>query len=302
MDIGVNDAIGYTLSRINPFRKAASVASDYASLLKPRTVAMHLLTATAAMTAAASGMPASSKLAAVLVGGGLTAGAANALNCYFDRELDKTMARTAGRALPSGRLSPSRAMAFAVGSGVAGAFVLLMASLPAALLSISALIFYSVVYTLWLKRSTSWSTVLSAGIGAVPPLVGWLVEGARFSSVPILMAALIAIWTPLHFWALAGWRRDEYAVARLQVIPAGMRGWAPLLFIGLAAVSAWLMDAAGLGQIFAATAVLFTAGFTAIWFSAIMNKDRAAMRRPYLFSILYLAVVFALIIGGSLLR
>ena len=220
MDTGILHAVPYPLTpEVALKRRVRAHFLDYLSLLKPRVVLLHLFTAFTAMFIAARGFPEGKTLTLVLLGGGLTAGAANALNCYFDRELDKTMPRTRQRPLPTGRLSPAQALVFALACATVGLSLLAWLSLTATALAAGAFAFYVLVYTLWLKRSTALSAVLSSGVGAVPPLIGWIAVTGHFAITPFLLFALIALWTPPHFWALALVRGDEYKKAGLSVLP-----------------------------------------------------------------------------------
>ena len=193
---------------------------DYAALTKPRVVLLHLVTTAAAMFLAAGGLPRLSILTATLLGGALVAGAANVLNCYFDRDIDKMMARTLRRPLPAGRLSPDQAFTFGLIAGIAGVWVLTrFVGIGVAALAVAAMIYYVLLYTLLLKRRSSWSTVFGSGAGAFPPLIGWLAVTGRIELTPFLLFGIVALWSPPHFWSLAIFRRREYETAGLQVTP-----------------------------------------------------------------------------------
>jgi protoheme IX farnesyltransferase len=275
---------------------------DYLSLLKPRVVLLHLLTAAAAMFLAAGGFPRLQTLAAVLAGGGLSAGAANALNCYLDRRLDRDMARTRSRPLPAERLSPAGALAFGIACGCLGLVILAFSSLAAAALALAALAFYVLVYTLWLKRSTSLSAVLSSGIGAAPPLVGWIAVTGHLAATPFLLAIIIALWTPPHFWALALARAGEYKRAGLYVLPrAHPAFWITLFTLLLLLASLALAPVAGLNPFYIAPAAALGLGF--VWLALRLNTKahNESARRLYLYSIAYLVAMFALIIASEIL-
>ena len=165
---------------------------------------LHLVITAAGMFLAAKGLPTLSTLAWTLVGGGLMAGAANSLNCYFDRDLDRAMDRTRDRPLPAGRMGPEQTQRFSIILAFAGLFILnWFVSWPVAMMSVGALAYYVFLYTLWLKRHTSWSTVTGAGAGAFPPLIGWIAVTGRLELTPFLLFAMIALWSPPHFWSLA---------------------------------------------------------------------------------------------------
>jgi protoheme IX farnesyltransferase len=283
-------------------RRSARLAADYLSLLKPRVVLLHLFTAASAMFLAAGGMPSLKTLALVLAGGGLAAGAANSLNCYFDRELDRSMPRTRGRPLPAGRLSPRRALILGIVCGAAGLALLAWISLAASALALAALAFYAFVYTLWLKRNTSLSAVFSSGIGAVPPLVGWVAVTGRLSATPMLLFAIIALWTPPHFWALAIARGNEYREAGLRVLPEVRPVlWITAFVAGLVAASLVLIPAAMLGVIYIATASTLGSIYLLLALKAGTNNTAGAARTLYLYSMLYLVLLFAAMIADRII-
>jgi len=276
--------------------RGRQIALDYFSLLKPRVVLLHLFTASTAMFLAAGGLPRLKTAMLVLAGGGLVAGAANTLNCYFDRSLDATMPRTQNRPLPAGRLAPYQALVFGLVCGVVGLSLLALLSLEVAALALSALAFYVLVYTLWLKRSSSLSAVLSSGIGAVPPLIGWMAVREQLAVTPFLLFGIIALWTPPHFWALARSRGDEYKKAGLRVIP-GVRPdlWMSAFILLLMAASVLLAFSDGLGIIYVVAAATLGLGYC-LSFLRLYLRGLSGARWLYLYSILYLVLLFAAMI------
>ncbi len=281
----------------------SGILRDYLALAKPRVILLHLVTAASAMFLAVGGLPPGSTLFFTLLGGGLTAGAANALNCYFDRDLDVAMPRTQRRPLAAGRLKPNQAIAFAVITGAAGLFILSwLISLAAAALALAALAYYVVIYTLWLKRRTYWSSLIGSGAGAFSPLIGWVAVTGRIGTVPLLLAGIIILWTPPHFWSLGIFRRKEYASAGLEVIPS--RNAALWIFISavlLVAVTLILGSVAGLGLLYFVAASLLGAVLLVLAVRLWHSESLQAARRLFFYSILYLVLLFGVMIIDRLL-
>lgn len=159
-------------------------------------------------------------IAAVVIGGALAAGGANTINCWIERDRDQLMRRTLGRPLPQGEILPARALTFGIVLNVV-AFVLLAAAanLLAAMLTMSATLFYIFVYTLWLKPRTVQNIVIGGAAGAVPALVGWAAVRNSLGTPAWLLFAVVFLWTPAHFWALAIKYRDDYAAAGIPMLP-----------------------------------------------------------------------------------
>lgn len=296
MDTGLYHSVSYPLTRraeVGPHTR--TVWRDYLSLLKPRTVLLHMLTAAASMFLAAGGSPSVKIMALVLLGGGLSAGAANTLNCFFDRNLDKTMARTHNRPLPSGRLAPAQAFIFGISCAVIGLTLLAWISITAAALALGALLCYVLAYTLWLKRNTRLSAVLSSGIGAVPPLIGWIAITGHLSLTPFLLFGIIALWTPPHFWSLALARGDEYKKAGLSVLPRKPAIWITGFSVLLVAFSLALAPAADLNLLYSIPAAVIGVIFVRLALQAKIENGPRPMRILYRYSIFYLVLLFVFI-------
>jgi heme o synthase len=276
---------------------------DYPALAKPRVVALHLVTAAAAMFLAAKGLPSILVLAATLLGGGLVAGASNALNCYLDRDIDKLMARTRNRPLPAGRLSPFQALTFSGILALAGLFILSwFVSWMVAGMAAIALAYYILVYTLWLKRRTFWSSIIGSGVGGFPPLIGWLAVTGRIEITPFILFIIIALWTPSHFWSLAMYRSQDYQLAGLGVIPArNTARWIAVFSVPLVLVSFWLSIPAHMGLLYSISALLL--GIVLIILVALLqiNKDSQIARLLYWYSIFYLLVLFGAMLADRLI-
>ena len=204
--------------------RAAVTAGDrvraYVELTKPRIIELLLITTVPAMIVAAEGWPGLGLIVATLVGGTLSAAGANTLNQVLDRDIDRVMRRTASRPLPTDRVTPGHAMVFGVALGIAGfAWLWATTNLLAAVLSTAGLTFYVLVYTMWLKRTTTQNIVIGGAAGAVPPLVGWAAVTGSLALPAWFMFAIVFYWTPPHFWALSLRYRDDYAAAGVPMMP-----------------------------------------------------------------------------------
>jgi protoheme IX farnesyltransferase len=192
----------------------------YVELTKPRIIELLLITTVPAMIVAAEGWPGLGLIMATLVGGTLSAAGANTLNQVLDRDIDRVMRRTASRPLPTDRVTPGHAVVFGMALGIAGfAWLWATTNLLAALLCTAGLAFYVLVYTMWLKRTTTQNIVIGGAAGAVPPLVGWAAVTGSLALPAWFMFAIVFYWTPPHFWALSLRYRDDYAAAGVPMMP-----------------------------------------------------------------------------------
>lgn len=282
----------------------------YTSLMKLRIVELLLVTTVPAMLLAARGIPSVGLIAVVLVGGTLAAGAANALNCYIDRDIDQLMRRTARRPLPSHAVSPKAALVF--GLSLAAASIALMAvftNWPATLLTAAAIAYYDLVYTLWLKRTTPQNTVWGGVCGAMPVLIGWAAVTGSLSAPAWAMFALVFFWQPPHFYALAIRFKDDYARAGIPMLPVVASGRR----VGLETiVYAWLTVAAsaslfwlGLSWVYLGVALAVGGLFVLEahrLYRRIMRDEPLRPMRLFHWSTTYLTIVFVTIAVDALLR
>jgi protoheme IX farnesyltransferase len=201
-------------------RPLSEVARDYFQLTKPRILALLIVTGYAAMWVAARRLPDLALSFWAMLGLAISCGAANAINMWYDRDIDQVMNRTKKRPVPSGRLTADQALAFGIITG-ALSFVLLAltVNLMSAVLSLAGLLFYVCIYTMWLKRSTPQNIVIGGAAGAVPPLVGWAAVTGQVSWASVIMFLIIFMWTPPHFWALALFRNEDYRRANVPMMP-----------------------------------------------------------------------------------
>ena len=192
----------------------------YIALTKPRIIELLLVTTIPTMFVAERGVPGVWLMVATLIGGTLAAGGANAINMVVDRDIDRLMERTKGRPLVTGAMSPRAALTFAIVIEAASfAWLWTTVNLLSAVLAVAACLFYVFVYTLWLKRTSSQNIVIGGAAGAVPVLVGWSAVTNSLGWAPVLLFAVIFVWTPPHFWALAFKYRDDYAAADVPMLP-----------------------------------------------------------------------------------
>ena len=209
---------GTSLARSN--QNFTEVIRSYYQLTKPRIIPLLLITTAASMWIASKGKVDPFLLLVTLLGGTLAAASAQVLNCIYDRDIDYTMTRTRKRPIPSGRVQPRHALIFATVLGVLSFSLLaIFANLLAALLAISGIVFYMLIYTHWLKRHTTQNIVIGGAAGSIPPLVGWAAVTGELSFIPWLLFGLIFLWTPPHFWALALMIKDDYAEVGIPMLP-----------------------------------------------------------------------------------
>ncbi len=294
---------------ISPLASVAGVSEasvgDYVALLKPRVMSLVVFTALVGlMVAPAHIHPVIGFTALLCIAVG--AGAAGALNMWYDADIDAVMTRTAERPIPRRRIAPGEALAFGSVLAVGAVVVmgLLVSWLAAALLAFT-IFFYVVVYTMWLKRSTPQNIVIGGAAGAFPPVIGWAAATGSVAVEPCLLFLIIFFWTPPHFWALSLLRADDYARARVPMLPvvAGLEETRRQIliysFVLLAAGAApWLLGYAGTA--FGITALVAGAIMvTLAWRVRVEREDEAAnqaARQLFGFSILYLFVLFAVLL------
>jgi protoheme IX farnesyltransferase len=279
--------------------------SAYIALTKPRIVELLLITTIPAMFLAARGVPSIALMICTLIGGTLSAASANVFNCIIDVDIDARMARTASRPLVAGTISVGSALRFAALLGLASfLFLALTTTAMAAFLSLLALGFYVLIYTLILKRSTPQNIVIGGAAGALPPVIGWAAVTGDLTLAPILLFALVFYWTPPHFWALALRIGPDYAAAGVPMLPvtAGAPETARQIWlytILLVTMSLILWAVAGMGVVYLAVALIFGGLFLLrAWRLRSEVLGEGLLRgasRLYRFSITYLTVIFAAI-------
>ena len=271
----------------------------YVALTKPRIIELLLITTVPAMVLAEGGWPGTWLVIATLIGGTLSAGGANAINNYFDRDIDVVMRRTSHRPLPRDAIPASNALWFGIVLGVIGFLWLwLFVNLPAGLLATAALLFYVLVYTMALKRSTPQNIVIGGAAGAVPVLDGWAAVTGGLAPAAWLLFGIVFCWTPPHFWALAMRYKDDYASAGVPMLPVVVgeqrTTWYILGYsLLLTAVSLLLWPVAPTGALYPIAALILGAVFVVEAARLIRTPERSMALFRY--STIYLAVLFAVI-------
>ena len=279
--------------------KARGKAASFLALTKPRIVELLLVTTVPTMIVAERGLPSVWLMAAVVVGGALAAGGANAINMVIDRDIDSVMKRTQNRPLVTGEVSPRAALVFAVVlEAAAFAWLAFLVNLLSAVLAVSATLFYVFVYSLWLKRRSERNIVIGGAAGAVPVLVGWAAVEGRLGWAPLLLFAVIFYWTPPHFWALAVRYRDDYAQVGVPMLPAVKSVRDVALRIIAYTVVLWGMSVAfglvaGLGALYLAVALVSGMIFLA-WGVRLLRRGTPEVAMGlFRWSITYIVVLFS---------
>ncbi len=283
------------------FASARSVVSDYVALTKPKVQSLLLFTTVCAMFIA--GSPSVGLVLVTVIGGYLSAGGSGAINHWYDRDIDARMERTANRPVPSGRVSPRAALTFGLTLGVSSVVWLAVLVNPlAAGLSLLGFLGYAVGYTMLLKRSTWQNIVWGGAAGAIPPLVGWAAVDGQLTGLAIYLFAIVFFWTPPHFWALSLLMKDEYAKVGIPMLPV-VRGedetrkqillYSVLLYM----VSQLPFSAHGFGGLYLAVSLVLNAVMIGLAVQLRRRADRRAALRLYLYSLVYLAVLFAAMVA-----
>ncbi len=277
--------------------RALALLGDYLELTKPKVQSLLLLTTIATMYVA--GDPSPLLVLLTCLGGYLSAGGAGAVNHWFDRDIDARMKRTATRPIPSGRIAPTAALVFGC---MLAALSLLELSLTvnvlAAALSFSGFLGYVFVYTVWLKRRTPQNIVIGGAAGAVPPLVGWAAVRGSVGGAAVMLFFIVFFWTPPHFWSLSLLMKDEYGKVGVPMLPV-VRGEAEtrrqilLYAVLLYAVTQLPFCAGGFGLTYLVCSVVLGLGFVAGAVHLCRHPGRRSALRLYLYSLAYLALLFA---------
>ena len=282
-------------------RGVVRTVKAYVGLTKPRVIELLLVTTAPVMVLAAHGIPNLWLVLATLVGGSLSAASANAFNCYIDRDIDRIMDRTKRRPLVTGELSDREALAFAWVTGILSiVFLAVFTTWLAAVLSLVAILFYVLVYTLVLKRRTPQNIVWGGAAGCMPVLIGWAAVTGDLSWPPVILFGIVFLWTPPHYWPLSMKYRDDYASVSVPML-AVVRGRA---LVGLQVVLyAWATVACSLLLVpLASMGIIYTvvAAGSGAWFlleahrlySRSIRHDEVAPMRVFHASITYLTLVF----------
>jgi protoheme IX farnesyltransferase len=280
-------------------RRARDVMRDYLALTKPRIIVLLLITTVTTMFVADPSGPSLATILWTMLGGYLAAGGAGAINHFVDRDRDARMARTCDRPLVTGRIDPRHGLAFGIALAIASILLLALAVDPlAAALALSGLLGYVFVYTLWLKPLTPQNIVIGGAAGAVPPLVGWAAATGGLTVDALYPFAIVFLWTPPHFWALALLVKDDYERTGVPMLPvargdAATRRQILVYSVALVAFTALPYVTGLFGWPYLAAALAFGAGFVGLAADLARRPSRAAAVRLHLASLAYLALLFA---------
>jgi protoheme IX farnesyltransferase len=297
-----------TLSRAEP---SIAGVGDYIELMKPRVMSLVVFTAFVGLVIAPGHLhPVIALTAVICIAVG--AGAAGALNMWYDADIDARMARTQARPIPAGRVAPGEALAFGVTlAGFAVVVLGLLVNVIAGALLAATIAFYVLVYTMWLKRRTPQNIVIGGAAGALPPMIGWAAVTGGLAVEPTLLFLIIFFWTPPHFWALSLYRTEDYARAGVPMLPvvageAETRRQILLYSLVLAPLGAapWFLGYAG--PLYGVVAVAGGAAMVALAVRIRRDRGHTASKQMFGFSIVYLFLLFAMLLvdrlAGTLLN
>ncbi len=307
---GVDDGSGEETGAVAPARaeREPSMAALYFSITRPRVIPLLLVTTLCAMLVASNHAPGFGRIVVTLLAGALMAGGAHAINAYIDRDIDQQMKRTRTRPVVTGAVSPGNALRFGIALGAIGfVLYLVFVNLLSALLGLAGLLFYVYVYSLWLKRRTVQNIVIGGAAGAFPPLVGWAAVTNHLSFAALVLFAIIFLWTPPHFWALAILIRRDYEGVGIPMLPAviGEERTArhiAVYTVGLIAVTLLLAIGQVMGTLYIAVALLLGAGFLYYVARLLRETNKASAKRVFVYSNLYLALLFLGMVVDHALR
>lgn len=278
----------------------------FVALTKPRIIELLLVTTVPTMIVAERGLPSWTRMLVTVVGGTLSAGGANAINMYVDRDIDAVMERTRNRPLVTGVVRPGEALVFAVAIEVI-AFALLwrFVNLMSASLALAACLFYVFVYTLWLKRSSASNIVIGGAAGAAPVLIGWAAVTGSLGWAPWILFGVMFLWTPPHFWALAIKYRDDYTAADVPMLPsvashAVVTRKILIYTVGVVALSVAFGVAADLAWIYHASAAVLGVAFIAGALNVRRDDSARSAMRLFTFSITYITLLFGAMAADAL--
>jgi heme o synthase len=287
---------------------SASLAQQFFQLTKPRVVSLIVFTAVIGMFLATPGMVAPALLIAATLGIALVAGAAAAINCLVEQKIDAVMARTRGRPLPRGTLTSAQTLAFASVIGGVGLLLLYFAVNPLTMwLTLATFVGYAVIYTILLKPATPQNIVIGGASGAMPPVLGWAAVTGHVSADALILFLIIFAWTPPHFWALALYRKLEYAKAGVPMLPVThgdkyTRLHVLLYTVILTAVTLLPFATRMSGLIYLASALILDGVFMYFALKIYFHYSDALAKRTFAYSILYLSLLFAALLVDHYVR
>ena len=285
---------------------SSSLINDYVALTKPRIIVLLLVTALGGIFMAADGKPSINIILLVFGGGALASGGANALNHYLDRDIDGRMERTQNRPVAGGRIRPYQALLFGLILNVAAFIVFgLFVNILSGILALSSTLFYVFVYTKGLKRTTPQNIVIGGAAGAMPPVIGWAAVTGSLGLEPLYLFSIIFFWTPPHFWALSLLIKDDYEKANIPMLPVVVGDEATrksifLYTLVLVALTLMFFATQAVGWIYFGFCLTSGASFIYLARRLMGQADRRAARTLYLYSLLYLALLFVALMVDSI--
>nr|WP_232449724.1 heme o synthase [Granulibacter bethesdensis] len=281
-------------------------AADWVTLLKPRVMSLVVFTGLIGMLVAPGSLhPVLGAIAILCIA--VATGASGAINMWYDRDIDAVMRRTKNRPIPAGRIEPGEALGYGIVLAVGSVLVMWLATnVVAAAVLAFAIFFYSVIYTMWLKRSTPQNIVIGGAAGAFPPVIGWAAVTGTIDLMPVMMFAIVFFWTPPHFWSLSLWAQMDYERAGVPMLPvvAGARKtrqhiMAYTVLLSVIAVLPWALG--DTGRVYGLSAVVLSLGFLVQSWRVLRDKQDevglsltkdAPARAAFKYSLIYLAVLF----------
>lgn len=280
----------------------ASRAGAFIELCKPRVVALIVFTAVVGMALASPGLPPLDRFGLATLGIALAAASAAAINHVIDRRIDERMLRTRNRPIPSGTLNERQALAFAFALATVSMLVLsLGVNALTALLTFFSLIGYAIVYTVWLKRATPQNIVIGGAAGAAPPVLGWAAMTGEVHAHALILFLIIFAWTPPHFWALAIFRRDDYAGVGLPMLPVThgveFTRWQILFYSIVLMLVTLLPYLTGMsGLVYLAGIAVLDLGFLGYAVALLISRSESLAMEMFRYSVLYLMALFAILL------
>ena len=298
-------------SPVTSARVAPSISAKvggYIALTKPRIIELLLISTVPTMVVAERGLPSVWLMVATVIGGTLSAGGANAINMYVDRDIDALMDRTKGRPLVTGVMTPRAALTFAIAiEALSFGFLWAFVNLISAVLAVSACLFYVFVYTLWLKRTSERNIVIGGAAGAAPVLIGWTAVTGRVDWAPVVLFAVMFYWTPPHFWALAIKYKDDYSRADVPMLPS-VAAYATVArkivayTVVVVALTVVFGVVAELGAVYHVSAGVLGAGFLWLAVKVQRTESPAVAMRLFTYSITYITLLFGAMAVDVLVR
>ena len=295
-----------TSARVAP--SISAKVGGYIALTTPRIIELLLISTVPTMVVAERGLPSVWLMAATVIGGTLSAGGANAINMYVDRDIDALMDRTKGRPLVTGVMTPRAALTFAIAiEALSFGFLWAFVNLISAVLAVSACLFYVFVYTLWLKRTSERNIVIGGAAGAAPVLIGWTAVTGRLEWAPVVLFAVMFYWTPPHFWALAIKYKDDYSRADVPMLPS-VAAYATVArkivayTVVVVALTVVFGVVAELGAVYHVSAGVLGAGFLWLAVKVQHTESPAVAMRLFTYSITYITLLFGAMAVDVLVR